>query len=299
PGPARPAPPCRRWRGCRGWCRAASGPEGFASPHLTCGVFWFGGQHEHNQSDRRTQAARPERMARPDRPRDDPVGAAGTLPRRRRERCDREPDHLRQGARELGRLRRARDQAAGPRPGPRVDRLGPADRGRAGGGRRHAPGLRPRARRGRLRQHRGLAGDRWRHRANDCGGARPAAADRKTERDGQDPRHPGGPAGIANSKLAYEMFTQLHSGARWDRLRAEGASVQRCLWASTSTKNPRYRDVMYVEELIGPATVDTMPPATFEAFSDHGRVQLTLQKDVEGARRVLDELAISGVDLAA
>jgi len=112
-------------------------------------------------------------------------------------------------------------------------------------------------------------------------------------------KHLLGRAGIANSKLAYEMFTQLHSGARWDRLRAEGASVQRCLWASTSTKNPRYRDVMYVEELIGPATVDTMPPATFEAFSDHGRVQLTLQKDVEGARRVLDELAISGVDLAA
>jgi len=108
-----------------------------------------------------------------------------------------------------------------------------------------------------------------------------------------------GSAAIANSQLAYELFTQLHSGARWDALRSAGASVQRCLWASTSTKNPRYRDTYYVEELIGPATVDTMPQATFEAFRDHGRVELTLQKDVDGARRVLDELAKHGIDLAA
>ncbi len=72
-----------------------------------------------------------------------------------------------------------------------------------------------------------------------------------------------GKAAIANSRLAYEIFTQLHAGTRWDGLRQAGASVQRCLWASTSTKNPRYRDVMYVEELIGPATVNTMPAATF------------------------------------
>ena len=108
-----------------------------------------------------------------------------------------------------------------------------------------------------------------------------------------------GKAAIANSRLAYEMFTQLHAGLRWDRLRDAGASVQRCLWASTSTKSPRYRDVMYVEELVGPATVNTMPVATFEAFADHGRAELTLQKDVEGARRVLEQLAIHGVDLAA
>ena len=108
-----------------------------------------------------------------------------------------------------------------------------------------------------------------------------------------------GKAAIANSKLAYELFTQLHSGARWDRLRSAGASVQRCLWASTSTKNPRYRDTMYVEDLIGPATINTMPLPTFEAFRDHGHVELTLQKDVEGARRVLDQLAVHGVDLAA
>jgi transaldolase len=108
-----------------------------------------------------------------------------------------------------------------------------------------------------------------------------------------------GRAAIASSKLAYELFTQLHSGPRWDALRAAGASVQRPLWASTSTKNPNYRDTLYVEELIGPATVNTMPLATFEAFREHGRVELTLQRDVEGARRVLDDLARHGLDLAA
>ena len=108
-----------------------------------------------------------------------------------------------------------------------------------------------------------------------------------------------GRAAIANSKVAYEMFTQLHSGPRWDALRAAGAFVQRCLWASTSTKNPRYRDTMYVEELIGPATVNTMPVATFEAFRDHGRVELTLQRDVEGAEEVLRQLAVSGIDMGA
>jgi transaldolase len=108
-----------------------------------------------------------------------------------------------------------------------------------------------------------------------------------------------GRAAIASSKLAYELFTQLHSGPRWDALRAAGASVQRPLWASTSTKNPTYRDTLYVEELIGPATVNTMPLATFEAFRDHGRVELTLQRDVEGERRVLDDLARHGLDLAA
>ena len=108
-----------------------------------------------------------------------------------------------------------------------------------------------------------------------------------------------GRAAIANSRLAYEIFSQLHGGARWDRLRGAGASVQRPLWASTSTKNPQYRDVMYVEELIGPATINTMPIATFEAFKDHGRAELTLQKDVEGARRILDRLAMAGIDLAA
>src|SRR5213080_2320213 len=108
-----------------------------------------------------------------------------------------------------------------------------------------------------------------------------------------------GRGAIANSKLAYVMFGQLHAGQRWDDLRSAGASVQRCLWASTSTKNPLYGDTMYVEELIGPATVNTMPVATFEAFRDHGQVELTLQEDIDGARRVLDQLAMSGIDMAA
>ena len=108
-----------------------------------------------------------------------------------------------------------------------------------------------------------------------------------------------GRAAVANSKLAYALFTQLHSGSRWDALRSAGAAVQRCLWASTSTKNPRYRDTMYVEELIGPATINTMPVATFEAFRDHGQVELTLQKDVDGARYLLERLAMVGIDLAA
>ena len=108
-----------------------------------------------------------------------------------------------------------------------------------------------------------------------------------------------GRAAIANSKLAYAKFGALHGGPRWDALREAGAHEQRCLWASTSTKNPRYRDTMYVEELVGPATVNTMPVQTFEAFRDHGRVAATLLQDVEGARRTLDELAAVGVDLAA
>jgi len=108
-----------------------------------------------------------------------------------------------------------------------------------------------------------------------------------------------GKAAIANSKLAYEMFAQLHDGPRWDTLRHAGASVQRCLWASTSTKNPRYPDTMYVDELIGPATINTMPDSTMEAFLDHGHVALTLQRDVDGARQTLGQLAAAGIDLAA
>jgi len=107
-----------------------------------------------------------------------------------------------------------------------------------------------------------------------------------------------GRAAIANSKLAYEMFGQLHSGPRWERLKEAGAAVQRPLWASTSTKNPRYLDTMYVEELIGPDTVDTMPMPTFEAFRDHGRVAPTLQANGKEARRYLDELAAVRIYLA-
>jgi len=105
-----------------------------------------------------------------------------------------------------------------------------------------------------------------------------------------------GKLGIANAKLAYENYLETFSGDRWDALEAKGATKQRCLWASTSTKNPDYRDVMYVEGLIGPATVNTMPEETIRAFQDHGRVAETLTEGVDEARRLLDDLATAGVD---
>lgn len=108
-----------------------------------------------------------------------------------------------------------------------------------------------------------------------------------------------GQVAIANAKLAYQDWRALVAGPRWARLAALGARPQRLLWASTSTKDPRYRDVRYVEALIGPDTVDTLPPATFEAFRDHGRVQPTLEADVEGARRALAELADLGISIDA
>src|SRR5215470_15446606 len=106
-----------------------------------------------------------------------------------------------------------------------------------------------------------------------------------------------GKAGIANSKVAYEHWKRLHSGPRWESLRGAGARAQRCLWASTSTKDPRYPDTMYVEELIGPNTVDTVPPATLAAFREHGEVRRSLDEDLPGVRRTLRELADVGVDL--
>ena len=86
------------------------------------------------------------------------------------------------------------------------------------------------------------------------------------------------------------------SGPRWEALAGKGATKQRCLWASTSTKNPDYRDVLYVEELIGPATVNTMPEETIEAFQDHGNVAETLTQDVDGARKLFDDLRAAGID---
>ena len=105
-----------------------------------------------------------------------------------------------------------------------------------------------------------------------------------------------GKLAIANAKLAYQRYKELYSGERWEALAAKGARTQRCLWASTSTKNPAYRDVMYVEELIGPATVDTMPEETIRAFQDHGEVALTLERDLDEARRVFERIAEAGVD---
>jgi transaldolase len=104
-----------------------------------------------------------------------------------------------------------------------------------------------------------------------------------------------GTLAIANAKLAYVTYQELFGGEQWEALRAKGASAQRCLWASTSTKNPEYRDVLYVEELIGPDTVNTMPRETVEAFLDHGRVRESLTEDVEGARRTLEAFAAAGI----
>ena len=105
-----------------------------------------------------------------------------------------------------------------------------------------------------------------------------------------------GKLAVANAKLAYERYQELFSGERWEALEAKGARSQRCLWASTSTKNPAYRDVIYVEELIGPETVNTMPEETIDAFQDHGEVALTLERDVGEAKRVFERVAEAGVD---
>jgi transaldolase len=107
-----------------------------------------------------------------------------------------------------------------------------------------------------------------------------------------------GRAGIANSKVAYRRFGELHRGARWEVLAAAGARVQRCLWASTSVKDERYRDTMYVEELIGPQTINTMPPKTFEAFQEHGVAARTLDGEVDQALSDLDRLKEADIDLA-
>jgi transaldolase len=106
-----------------------------------------------------------------------------------------------------------------------------------------------------------------------------------------------GKLAIANAKLAYQHYLQAFAGPRWDFLAAKGARPQRCLWASTSTKNPDYNDVMYVEDLIGPDTVNTMPLETIEAFQDHGRVPGdTVLEGVDEARQLFDDLAAAGVD---
>lgn len=108
-----------------------------------------------------------------------------------------------------------------------------------------------------------------------------------------------GKAAVANAKLAYRSFERIFSGPEWGRLDAAGAAVQRPLWASTSVKNPAYRDVLYVEELIGPETVNTMPRPTIAAFLDHGVVERTIDRDVAGAEQVMRDLAAAGIDMTA
>ena len=121
-------------------------------------------------------------------------------------------------------------------------------------------------------------------------------ADKRLEELGA-PDELKGKLAIANAKLAYQRCKELHSGERWEALAAKGARTQRCLWASTSTKNPAYRDVMYVEELIGPETVNTMPLETVRAFQDHGEVRAgSLTEKVDEAKRLLADLAAAGVD---
>jgi transaldolase len=108
--------------------------------------------------------------------------------------------------------------------------------------------------------------------------------------------HLKGKLAVANAKLAYQDYKRIFAGERWDALAARGASKQRCLWASTSTKNPAYSDVMYVEDLIGPATVNTMPEETIQAFQDHGNVAPTLEQGIDDAKRLFDDLAEAGID---
>jgi len=120
-------------------------------------------------------------------------------------------------------------------------------------------------------------------------------ADRRLEEAGA-PADLKGKLAVANAKLAYQRYKELFAGERWDKLREKGATTQRCLWASTSTKHPDYRDVMYVEDLIGPETVNTMPEETMDAFQDHGEVALTLERDLDEAHRVFERIAEAGVD---
>jgi transaldolase len=119
-------------------------------------------------------------------------------------------------------------------------------------------------------------------------------ADRRLEEVGRTDLQ--GKLAVANAKLAYERYLEVFSSSRWDGLASRGARPQRCLWASTSTKNPTYRDVLYVEELIGPDTVNTMPLETIAAFQDHGVVSDTLTEGVDEARALLEQLAEVGVD---
>jgi transaldolase len=105
-----------------------------------------------------------------------------------------------------------------------------------------------------------------------------------------------GKLAVANAKLAYQRYKEIFAGERWQALEEEGATPQRCLWASTSTKNPEYRDVMYVEELIGSDTVNTMPEETIEAFQDHGEVAPTLEQGIGEAKRRFEQLEQAGVD---
>ena len=121
--------------------------------------------------------------------------------------------------------------------------------------------------------------------------------DKSYQSGGEDAKALMGKAAIANAKLAYRDFTEDFEGSRFKSLRSKGARVQRPLWASTSTKNPNYSDVLYAESLVGPDTIDTMPDSTIEAFQDHGKAALTLERDVEEAEVMMDSLARANIDM--
>jgi transaldolase len=104
------------------------------------------------------------------------------------------------------------------------------------------------------------------------------------------------PFGIANAKLAYQQYKALFHGRRWDALAARGATAQRCLWASTSVKDPSLRDTLYVEELIGPETISTMPEETIRAFQEHGRIEPRLDSGLDEAQYLFNQLYTAGVD---
>ena len=106
-----------------------------------------------------------------------------------------------------------------------------------------------------------------------------------------------GKVAIANARRTYHKYQELFGGSRWNALAAKGAQTQRLLWASTSTKNPKYRDVLYVEELIGADTVDTIPPATFDAFRDHGKLRNSLTEDLAGANKTMTDLEAAGISM--
>ena len=122
--------------------------------------------------------------------------------------------------------------------------------------------------------------------------------DKMLEEAGADPSL-AGKAGIANARVLYRRYKEVYKGERFDSLSARGAQPQRLLWASTSTKNPKYRDVLYIESLIGPETVDTMPPVSVNAFRDHGVLATTLEKDVDECERQLGRLKGAGINLTA
>src|SRR5205807_2741771 len=106
-----------------------------------------------------------------------------------------------------------------------------------------------------------------------------------------------GKVAIANGKLTYQKYQQIFSGQRWQALASKGAQTQRVLWASTSTKNPNYRDVLYIEELIGPDTVNTVPPATLDAFRDHGVPRESLTENIDAAKQTMETLAKVGISM--